>query len=366
MAKESDKAPKTVPEKKVDSSSATAKNVPKLGDDAFSNKQLSLFQTFFINADKQNQASNSIEFWDSMPRYSVSQTAMNKMRDEKGRLDLLEIEFLYKKSKLKITIQPALIQDEVKGVKTTSSYYPSANEELVEEALRKIAAIQNMGFHEQSKRSGVVFTLYQLREELRGSGHARSYDEIVKSLNILSSSMIEISSGDTKNKSFARSPYFPVMAGVTRENLTAEPNARWYVQFHPLVTESLDKLTYRQFNYQQLMSHSTQLARWLHKLIVNKYTFANKMNPFEMRYSTIKRDSAMLSNYSRERKAIEACDFAMNELIKQQIASTIKREPVTGNRGKIEDVVYTITPTIEFVREVKASNARQNRLKVAD
>jgi hypothetical protein len=31
-----------------------------------------------------------------------------------------------------------------------------------------------------------------------------------------------------------------------------DPTAKWIVQFHPLVTQSIDSLTYRQFNYAQM------------------------------------------------------------------------------------------------------------------
>ncbi len=343
----------------------TNNEAPRLHETAFSNKQLCLFQTYFANTDEQiDQISNSIDFWDSVPRFSVSQKAMNKLRDDKGRLDLMQVDFLYKQAKFTAIIQPALIREELNGVESTVAYYPSANEELVEEALRKIASVQGMGVHEEKKLSGVVFTLYQLREELRKRGHDRNYSQVVLSLNILSASMIEITCGDKKSKSFTRSPYFPVLAGVTREDLNASRDAKWYVQFHPLITESLDKLTYRQFNYQQLMSHTTQLARWLHKLIVNKYTFASKVNTFEIRYSTIKRDSAMLNNYTRERKAIEACDLSVSELKDQNIISNIIRETIQGARNKTIDVIYTLTPTNDFIKEVKAANARQGQVKL--
>ncbi|MEQ1529741.1 MAG: replication protein [Methylococcales bacterium] len=334
--------------------------------DAFANKQLDIFQSFYANTDEQrSDASNSIELWDSVPRYSMSQQTMNKIRDDKGRLDLLEIPFNYRQASLKAIIQPALIQEEKDGVKSTVSYYPSANEELIEEALRKIATIQQMGFHEPMKRSGVVFTLYQLREELRQRGHTRSFNEIIKSLTILSSSIIEINGEDKqRNKSYGkRSAYFPAVTWVNQADLAEDTNAKWHVQFHPLVTDSIDKLSYRQFNYQQLMSHNTQLARWLHKYLVSKYTMASKMKPFEMRYSTIKRDSAMLSGYKVERQAIAACDFSMEELKTQKIAHEIKRNTVTGARNKIIDVVYTISPTLDFIAEVKAANARQGQLK---
>ena len=339
------------------------KEVQLPGKEAFANKQLDIFQSFYANTDQQRSAaSNSVDLWDSVPRYSISQLAMNKMRDDKGRLDLLEIPFNYRQSSFKAIIQPALIQEEKNGVKSTVSYYPSANEELIEEALRKLATIQQMGFHEPMKRSGVVFTIHQLREELALRGHTRSFNQITKSLNILAKSNIEIE-GLSRQKLFTKvNNYLSNVTSVTRSDLAEDPNAKWHVQFHPLVTDSIDKLSYRQFNYQQLMSHSTQLARWLHKYLVTKYTMASKMKPFEMRYSTIKRDSAMLSSYKVERQAVAACDFSMEELKTQKIASEIKRNATTGARGKILDVVYTITPTLDFVAEVKLANARQGKI----
>jgi len=337
-------------------------NAPVLKQDHFDNPQLTLFQSFIGRNEDIEGASNSIEMWDAIPRFSMTYKTMTKNRDENGYLGIHKMSFQYRGVPLEVAIQPALVEYKNKeGKKITESFYPGANEELVEEALRKMAAIQNHGFHEQQKRSGVLFTLYQLREELKARGHARSYSEIVKSLNILSLSIIEISSKDksSKNKSFARSPYFPVMSGVTREDLADDPSARWYVQFHPLVTESLDKLTYRQFNYQKLMAHSTQLARWLHKLLVNKWTNASMIHEFVLHYTTVKRDSAMLDGISRERQAIESCRASLDELVEQNILSRIEEDKVKGARGKIVDVVYTLYPTQHFISEVKAANYRK-------
>ena len=111
------------------------------------------------------------------------------------------------------------------------------------------------------------------------------------------------------------------------------------MQFHPLVTQSIDALTYRQFNYHQMMSHSTQLARWLHKQLSLKFTFASLVTPFEIRYSTIKRDSALLENYNPERKSVTALDNAWEELKAQKVLLAVKKQVVTGLRGKIDDVV---------------------------
>ncbi|WP_125469199.1 hypothetical protein [Methylomagnum ishizawai] len=138
---------------------------------------------------------------------------------------------------------------------------PSANEELVEDALRKIAAEQrNAFFDRKNQRSGVVFTLYALREELRKQGHARSYQEIVLSLNILVRSIIELRATDGDSpKFFARSAYFPGISAVSRDKLEDDPQSKWIVQFHPLVTEAIDAVTYRQFNYAQMMATAPSL-----------------------------------------------------------------------------------------------------------
>src|ERR671914_136648 len=326
----------------------------------FQNVQLDLFQRFLCNTElEHDQLSNTFDLWDSVPRYSVSRQAMTKQRTEKGFLELLKIDFNYKRMFLKAIIQPARIEEQ-DG--TAQDYYPSANEELVEDALRKIATVQNNGyFDRQNYRSGVVFTLHMLRQELKKRGHTRSYQQIVLSLNILSGSVIELCAADGNNcEAFTRSAYFPSLTAVSRKKLIDDPHAKWVVQFHPLVTQSIDALTYRQFNYHQMMSHSAQLARWLHKQLSLKFTFASLVTPFEIRYSTIKRDSALLENYNPERKAVTALDNAWEELKAQKVLLAVKKQVVTGLRGKIDDVVYTLTPSPDFVAQMKAANKRQS------
>lgn len=348
--------------KKTQSTSLTTGGTNGLPNDAaFKNLQLDIFQTFYANTDEDKyNASNAIELWDSVPKYSISQVGMNKMRNKQGMLDLLEVEFHYRQNKLKAVIQPALIREEVDGELKTLAYYPSANEELIEEVLKKFAAQQNHGFHQSARKTGVVFSLYQLKKELQERGHSRSLTQIQRSINILSGSIIEIR-GISGNMIYSKkSAYISNVTSVTQADLKEDPNARWHISFHPMVTDSIDKLNYRQFNYQTLMSHKTQLARWIHKYIVSRYTMASRLNHFEIRYSTIKRDSNMLNNYSLERVAIQQCDLSLQELVVGRIAAKIEKEVDYGKRRKIEDVVYKVYPTSEFVAEVKASNKRKS------
>jgi hypothetical protein len=326
----------------------------------FQGKQMDLFRSFVCNGEaERDRLSNTFDLWDSVPRYAVSRQQMDKLRKAKGFLDLRQVEFNYRGATLKTIIQAARILDEKTG--TSTDYYPSANEELIEDALRKIAADQQNAFFDQPNfRSGVMFTLYMLREELKKRGHTRSYQEIVLSLRILARSTIEIRTvNGQRGEGFALSSYFSGLSAVSKNNLADDPQAKWIVQFHPLVTQAIDALTYRQFNYAQMMSHRTQLARWLHKQLSLKFTFASLITPFEIRYSTIKRDSALLDNYGRGRKAIEVLDAALDELKTAEVLAKVEKKSVLGARGKIDDVVYTLFASSDFSRDMKASNKRK-------
>ena len=324
----------------------------------FDNRQLNLFQTFLCNSDDEHDhLSNAIDLWDSVPRYSVSRQAMTKNRINGRFLEEHETTFQHRSRTYKRIIHPALVKD-LDGKKRY--FYPSATEELVEHALRKLAIEQQAGYFDKPNyRSGVVFTLYALREEMNKRGHTRSYQQLVQALDILSHCVIDIipqAEGEAKMVS----PYLPSLVVVSRAKLREDPKAKWAVQFHPLVTGSIDKVTYRQFNYHLMMSHSSQLARWLHQQLVIKYTFANHHAPFEMRYSTVKRDSGLLAFYARDRDAVGALEEAFTEIKEREVILGYDRKDVTGPRKKLVDVVFTIQPSFDFIRAAKAANKRQS------
>ncbi len=326
----------------------------------FEGQQLDLFRNYLCNNDaERSRLSNTFDLWDSVPRYSMSRKEMDKIRKERGFLDLLDIDFQYRGTPLHATIQPARVRE--KPDEPTKDYYPSANEELIEDALRKIAADQRNGYHNQSeKRSGVVFSLHMLRNELKKQGHTRSYQQIVLSLKIMAGSSIEIATRDGKGgQGYSKSGYFSGLGAVSKDDLVDNPNAKWIVQFHPLVTRGIDTLAYRQYNYAQMMSHTSQLARWLHKQLSLKFTFASLCNPFEMRFSTIKRDSAMLEGYKVTRQAIVTLDLALNELKESKVLMAVEKNEIRSGRNKLEDVVYTLTGSLDFIAAVKAANKRE-------
>lgn len=319
--------------------------------------QMSLFGQFLANTVEERESlSNVIDFWDCIPRYAVSQLAQNKARTVDNFLGNHTAQFHYQGRTYTCIISPARIEDEDGIVR---DYYPSANEELVEDALRKIAAERDAGFFDKSNyQSGVQFSLYGVAQELAKHGKTRSHGEIERSLQILAKSIIEIRSTENGEK-MAISPYLPSLVAVSKSRLKEDSKAKWAVHFHPFVTRSIDQLTYRQYNYALMMKHKSQLARWLHRQLSLKYTFAELTKPFEMRYSTVKRDSGLLNEYSRERAAFEFLEEAFGELKSADILYSYTRKNITGPRNKILDAVFILTPSLEFVTEVKAANKRK-------
>ena len=338
--------------------------------DAFANQQLSLFQGFLANTDDGRDAlSNAIDLWDNIPRYTVPRKKQDELRMAGGFLPVRKVDFQYRGKAYTAQIRPARLEVKDKDGRPTGEtleHYPSAREELIEHALRKLAAEQYAGFFDRPDyRSGVAFTLYRLRQELASQGHAMTYEGLAEGLEVLHYAFLAVidAESDPDDPSMISQPYLPALAKVNRKGRAADPDAKWFVQFHGLVTDSINQITYRQFNYQRLMKCSTQLARWLTSQLVLKYTQAAITNSFQMRLSTIKRDSGLLNGYARQRDALAALDDAWGEVKALGALTIVKRSDELGTRAKVEDVVYTLFPSREFAAEQKAANRRQSDAK---
>lgn len=326
--------------------------IEEIPETAFSGGQLTLFQNFLCNTEEErDKLSNTIELWDVVPKYFISRHEMNSLR-KNGILPTLERKFEYQGRTLNVKIRPARLTDEEGNDK---EFYPSAFEELVEDALRKIATEQNHGFLRQQE-SGAVFSLHMLRQELKRRGHTRSYKEVLEALQVMSGSVVELSSAD--GKAFLKTSILPSLAGVSRDDWINDPKSRWSAFFSPLVTESIRALTYRQYDYHCMMSHTSQLSRWLHKRLAHNYSQAGLLDPYVIRFSTIQRDSGLL-DYKDRRRAVYKLDSTLKELQKHKILMSFQKQDERGKRNCILDVKYTLTPDIEFVRQIKAANKRK-------
>lgn len=331
-----------------------ALHAPEYG--AFRGIQLSLFQNFLCNTEEERaRLSNTIDLWDGVPKYFVSRKDMNNSRMD-GFLPTIERDFVFRRRAFRVRIRPARLADEDGRDK---EFYPSAREELVEDVLRKIAVEQNYGFYDDTppnQQSGVVFSLHMLRRELSSRGHSLSYQEVIESLDILAGCHIGIIAADGGGDYQA-----PILSGllrVSRREYREDPKARWVAFFNPLVTQSIGALSYRQFDYQRMMSHRSQLARWLHKRLAHNYSNASLTDHYTISFSAIRRDSGLLE-YKRLRDAVRKLDEAFEELKERHVLMSFTRKENRGARNAIVEVKYSLVPHPEFIGGVRAANKRR-------
>jgi hypothetical protein len=317
---------------------------------AFKGKQLNLFQHFLCNTqDEQDQLSNTINLWDAVPKYYINRRRQSKLRKD-GFLPTAERDFIFKGQQIKVKVRPARITVEGQD----KEFYPAAREELVEDALRKLACNLGNGYLDNN-RSGVSFTLHQLRQELKKRGHTLSYYEVVEALRILAATTIEILSSDGKTD-YTATPLTNLIR-VSESDLRDDPAARWYADFSILVTEGIKKELYRQFNYVLMMSMKSQLARYLHKRLSHNYIQASLLKPYTITMIGISRDSGLLE-CTRNNDNKKILEKALEELKLNKIIMYYESDIIRGSRNSLKDIKYKLFPHQEFTTEIKRANKR--------
>jgi len=325
--------------------------------------QLMLFGNFVPGTD--HRFSNTLELYDAIPKHVRSSNRISSQRVDGKYLPILERNFRYRDrttgethhyavelrpARIKI---PALDDDGVPCL-VEREFYPAAREELVEEALRKIATDTLSGVY-LDDQAGVQFTLSQLRRELAARRHGFTLDEIKQALQICHSTSVKVTSTD--GEGISSGTIFPVLLMSSREKWLKEPgDARCYVQFHPLITQSINRLTFRQFDYDTHMLCRNQLARWLHKRLSHNYINANWDNAYTIKATTIIADSCLINN-ERLRDRISAIDGALQELLDEDVISKFDKELIHVGR-KLTDAKFHVHPSLNFIDNMKLANKR--------
>ncbi len=309
-------------------------------------EQLQLFE--ILDASLEDY-SNSIELYDTMPKYFLG--GVERIKDKTGEfLPILNREFVHRTKSYKLDISPAAVLDKKTG--KTIYYYPSQREELVEDALRKIAT--RGGSVQFDDKVGVKFSYYEVQQELLRTGHGYSITEIKLAIEIMSKAGLEIVSKEGNEISMT-SNFFTFVGKETKEMAGKE---RAVVIFHSLVTKSINTGTYRLFNYDKLMRMKMPLARWIHKRISHMFSQATINNPYQIKLSTIVRDSGMKS-YKTISERARQIEKALEELTENKIIFRFDSNP-DKEKNKILDVLYSLYVTEEFVADAKKANKVAN------
>jgi hypothetical protein len=315
-----------------------------------------VLEFFILEEEDQQKYSQSIELYDAIPKYIWSRVK----RDENGFLPTLKRKFKHKNHEYEVQIRPARLFNKEGEEK---HYYPGIREEIVEDALRKIATegrIERVD-GEPKKNLGIVFTLYELKKELERTGHSYNNTQIKEALRICSRTGLTVICHSKGGSIEVDENMFPRLALATRSEWDKDKQ-RAHVEFNSLVTKSIEKRTYRQINYERSMKLSSSLARWLHKRMSHNYKQAQSFqNVYTISLITIIRDSGMTA-YKRLSDSKKYVMKSIDELMKLDVIYKCDEE-VTKDGKKLADVKFSLYPSLTFSSEMKRANAKMKSIR---
>lgn len=310
--------------------------------------QYSLFGSFIANDTKD--ISNTIELWESIPKYFFSPQMMKKLRTEAGLANPYSWEYQSNHRNFKVVIQSASIKQPDDSY---LSVFPSITEELIEEALKKIFAEQN-GIHDPANaESWVKFSLSGLHRELKERNRERNFAQIKRSIEIMSKCIISVyCDGQEVYSGTILSDLLP----VKRKDYLADSDSTWIARLPLFVSLGINQLSYRQFNYGRIMRCDEQLSRWLYKRLINRFTQAGNDNNYHINFSEVEQSSGLLQMGSAQVKR-EKMLSCLREL--QEVGVLTKFETKETKKGKkIIEIKYSLYASEEFIAEQKAANKR--------
>lgn len=313
--------------------------------------QLSLFELMDL---PERKHSNTIELYDFMPKYVWGK--VERVQDQ--FLPRLERQFECRGKQYKVKIDPAKIED---GDGKVRDYYPGRREELIEDALRKLACEGHGLFLDE--QAGVTFTLYQLQQELNRAGHSYSYDQIKEALYVCAKTNVEVQSED--GSTVLLSSIFETLGLQSREDWQEHgQKTRCFVRFNSLVTASIKTRTFRQLNYETAMGYKSTIARQLHKRLSHHFTQAGLLTRYEIMLSTLIRDFG-LTRYTELRNNLRDVVAALDELKTKETIWYYEVEKVLdiSRRNRLVDAKISIGTSKRFCIEVTKANDRQKRIR---
>ena len=291
--------------------------------------------------EKDRKYSNTIELYDAVPKYF-----WGKSKRVQGKfLNSIVRQFKFRGVEYEVELLPARIKTEGGGEK---DYFPGKREELVEDALRKFASDGSTRGVFLDNEAGVVFSLYELQDELKRSGHHYSYEQLKTALYILRRSSLVIKVRGVDGESvFDSSPFKEIGMREWEAARKDGKRTKIFVQFNRLVTNSIKNKTFRQYNYNRCMGYKFNLARWLEKRMSHIYLQASVLDPYTIRVSTIFRDSSMSADMEMRNK-IKALEKVLKEMMEKEVVERYEIKRIKGARNKILDAKVNIFPHLTF------------------
>lgn len=311
--------------------------------------QLELFQ---VALPSERNRSNTVEFYDFVPKYVWGKVK----RIDDMFLKTVKRDFECRGGNFTVRIAPARLQD---GDGNERDHFPGKLEELLEDALRKLATEGHGLFLDNE--AAVTFTLYELQRELKRTGHSYSIDQIKNAIMVCVGTTIHIT--DETGSTLFSDHLFETVGLQTREDWKGQgEKTKAFVRFNSLVTKSIREGTYRQFNYEIAMSYRTVVARQLHKRMSHHFTQASIHIPYSILLSTVIRDFG-LTQYLQARDNLRDVCASLDEMVEKEVLMKYNVERITEKR-KIVDAKLILIPHPNFASEVMHANRKQKEWKL--
>jgi hypothetical protein len=309
--------------------------------------QLELFELVLPS---EKDYSNTIELYDFIPKYVWGRVE----RIQEKFLEPVEREFECRGGRYRVRIAPARVQDS-DGV--SRDYLPGKREELVEDALRKLAT-EGQGIF-LNDEAAVTFTLYQLQQELKRTGHSYSITQLKEALMVCVGTILHLT--DESGQAVLASSIFDTIGLQTREDWEGQgEKTKAFVRFNGLVTSSIRNNTFRQFNYEVSMGYQNIISRQLHKRMSHHFTQASFAHPYTILLSTVIRDFG-LTAYEKLSHNLRDVETALKEMVAKDVLIKYSLEKIIDEKrsNKIGDVRLVLYPHPKFSGEIITANRRQ-------
>ncbi|MBK3919916.1 replication protein [Stutzerimonas xanthomarina] len=321
--------------------------------------QLALFE---ILDTSDSDLSNTIELYDALPKFVWVSSDVDKSKN-----NVITRQFKSRGSNYQLKIKPAVIErTNSSGEVVSVMVYPGAREEIVEEALRKFA-VNGQGFEsDNDKEVGVFFTVSKLRKELARTGHSYSAQEVLEALDVMSSSLLEVSLGSKgKGRDTIRGNMLSSLMLTTRAEYLENGSTKCFATFHPLVTQGIKTQKFRLYDYSVSMTLKSDLARYMYKRMSHYWTQASLSDPYQLKLVSFLSSSPrglsekMKDNLRAMRNALKS--LVEGDVILPDWTETMIKDP--ADRRVTTNVEFSLLPSETFVKHMMKANKRQSDIR---
>ena len=323
-------------------------------------KQLDLWMSFANDVAQEYTA--ILELFDAIPKFYAG--AVTSARTG-ASLDIVSRKFRWNDQDFTIQIKPIIVGVTGKpgdAKLARKEIIAAEREETIYRVLRKMASdpLIRRRPHEKSNSVTIEFTIYEVSRRLREINRGLSNAEIREALQVLAETPMRVVNETLKREIYAGS--YIGLEYISEQSDESGERTLCAVTFNKLATVAIVNGLYDRIHYLRLMTLETSLAQWLYETMTRQFRQAEEGRGFSIQLSRILREGPMRP-YAELRKAAQKVREAIDNLERADIVSTFPpmKEVIEFERGKgrpkIVEIVWTLFPTHEFVRDVRSDNA---------